>query len=397
MSRAADGTGRGTWLVLERELREAFRHKALWITAAVAILGTTTLMLLPSLLGGGGDVKTVAVVGEAPAGFADALRTTAGALDLTTELTTAADDDSARAAVRNGDADAAVDLGADALLITKQRDSTLAAALRQAIAGQRTVAALRDAGLDDATIAQVLAAPAVRLDVIDGERNGRIAAAAIVSIAVYLLLFIVTMQVANGVAIEKANRVSEVLLAIVPPRSLLYGKVLGVGMTALLPLAAGATPVVVKLILNGDLPPATGAALAAGAAWFVLGAGCYLLAAGALGALVERQEEAGSSVGGLSVCLVGSYLIGQTAADSPLGTVLAYLPFSSPMVEPARLALGVSSSVEVIGSLAVSLATLFAMAKLAATIYRRAVVHTGRRLRLREALRPTQKVGPAPV
>ena len=46
----------------------------------------------------------------------------------------------------------------------------------------------------------------------------------------YLLIFMVTMSVANAVAIEKANHVSEVLLATVRPPALLLGKVIGVGV-----------------------------------------------------------------------------------------------------------------------------------------------------------------------
>ena len=54
----------------------------------------------------------------------------------------------------------------------------------------------------------------------------------------YLLIFMVTMAVANAVAIEKANHVSEVLLATVHPPALLLGKVIGVGIVALIPFAA---------------------------------------------------------------------------------------------------------------------------------------------------------------
>jgi ABC-2 type transport system permease protein len=92
-------------------------------------------------------------------------------------------------------------------------------------------------------------------------------------------------------------------------------------------------------------------------------------------------------VAGLSICLVVSYLVGQSAADSPLGAVLAYVPISSPMVEPARLALGVSSPVEVVISLVISVAAVVLAGRLASTIYRRAVVSTGRRLYLRDVLR----------
>src|SRR3546814_12024880 len=108
------------------------------------------------------------------------------------------------------------------------------------------------------------------------------------------------IQVANCTAFEKSNRISEVLLAIVRPGALLFGKVLGVSIVGILTLAAAIVPVLVKLLSGGDLPDGHGGALAGGAAWFVLGLATYLVAAGALGALVARQEEAGSAAQPLS-------------------------------------------------------------------------------------------------
>ena len=57
------------------------------------------------------------------------------------------------------------------------------------------------------------------------------------------MLLLLTSQVASGVAIEKTNSVSEVLLAIVRPHALLFGKVIGVGLIGLFTLACGAIPV----------------------------------------------------------------------------------------------------------------------------------------------------------
>lgn len=377
----------GILLVVEREVREALRRKAVWITAAIALAATTAIVVLPTVLGSSEDRYDVAVVGEVGETFAQTLNAAEQTNEVQVDVEDSADVDTARQAVRDGDVDAALVIDDGNLIVAEDPDSSVVATLRQAVATQRTIEQLGDEGLDDEQIQRVLAAPEVAVDIIDDDRTGRLAAAAVISIAVYLLLFFVTMQVANGVAIEKSNRVSEVLLAIVTPRTLLYGKVIGVGLMALLPLVAGAIPVIVRLVTSDSLPPSTGTAVGAAAAWFVLGAGFYLLAAAALGAMVERQEDAGSAVAGLSILLVASYLVGQSAPDTPIGAVLAYLPFSAPMVEPARLALGVSSPIEVVGSLVICALSVVVMARLATTVYRRAVVRTGSRLHLSDVLR----------
>ena len=72
-----------------------------------------------------------------------------------------------------------------------------------------------------------------------------------------------------------------------------------------------------------------------GAAWFALGLALYLVMSGSLAALVERQEQAGSAMGPLMAALIGSLIVAQSAPEGALAKVLAYIPFSSPVVEPA--------------------------------------------------------------
>ena len=107
--------------------------------------------------------------------------------------------------------------------------------------------------------ARAAAAGRRRSRVDDSDRR---ASAAILSLVLYLVLLMLMIQAANGVAIEKANRISEVLLAVVRPDPLLFGKVIGVGLVGLAGLAAGAIPVVVKAVAGGDLPAGLGPAIA---------------------------------------------------------------------------------------------------------------------------------------
>ncbi len=54
---------------------------------------------------------------------------------------------------------------------------------------------------------------------------------------------------------------------------------------------------------------------------------------------------------------------------------------------PARIALGAASAGEIVASLVVGIATLLFVLRLGAAVYRRGIVHTGRRMRLGEVLR----------
>ena len=67
--------------------------------------------------------------------------------------------------------------------------------------------------------------------------------------------------------------------------------------------------------------------------------------------------------------------------------MLGYVPLTSPIVMPSRLALGEASGAEIVASLLLLVAAVVVVGRVGATVYRRAVVRTGRRLKLREVLR----------
>jgi ABC-2 type transport system permease protein len=381
-----------TRLVAARELRESFRRKSLWIVLAVLFIGSSVAMILPEVLDSGSTRYDVAVVPgadtAASTGFRSDLSAGAATLDAHVRFRTVSDRSLARTLVDQGKVDiAVVDGGQPTVIVRAGENDTLLALVRQSLATQELARQLASAGLDQATIDRVLTTPNARVEEVAADESDRKASAAILSLVLYLVLLLLMIQAANGVAIEKANRISEVLLAVVKPTALFFGKVVGVGLVGLAGLAAGAIPVVVKAVAGGDLPAGLGAAILGGFPWMLLGLVLYLTTAGALGALIERQEEAGAVLTPLSLLLIGTYVLAQSSAGNDFGAVLAIFPFTSPIVMPARIALGDASTAEIVASLLVGIATVLFVVRLGSAIYRRGIVHTGRRLRLDEVLR----------
>lgn len=375
-------------LVAARELTEALRRRSFWVVAAVTLVGATAAMVVPELLDDDEDRYDVVTVDGSDT-LDRSLQAVAESVGIELDVRAVDDRAAAEQAVEDEEADVAAIAGdRPEVVVQGEGGDTVIGVVRQALSVDELVGELGEAGLSEAEIEDALAAQSPEVVRLDTEESGRRAGAFVVSLVLYLLLFMLMIGVANGVAIEKSNRISEVLLATVRPGPLLFGKVVGVGLTGILTVAAGATPVVVKLVLGGDLPAGTWAAVAGGAAWFVLGLALYLTLAGALGALVERQEETGSVTAPLSTLLVATYLVAQTSADTPLGTLMAWFPLTSPLIMPSRLALGVSSPVAVVGSLVLGVLAVAVAARIGAVVYRRGIVRTGRRLKLREVLRP---------
>jgi ABC-2 type transport system permease protein len=113
---------------------------------------------------------------------------------------------------------------------------------------------------------------AINLDEVGGKRNDvgtTTAMAYVLSILVYMFIFIYGVQVMRGVSEEKSNRIMEVMISSVKPFQLMMGKILGIAGVVLtqfalwLVLSWGITTVLMPLLLNADKPTATVAAPAA--------------------------------------------------------------------------------------------------------------------------------------
>jgi ABC-2 type transport system permease protein len=78
--------------------------------------------------------------------------------------------------------------------------------------------------------------------------------------------------------------------------------------------------------------------------------------------------------------------VASTGTPSALFKVLAYLPPTAPFCMSVLVGLGQVRWWQFVASVLISIAGTAAMAVFAARIYRRAVLRTGGRVRLREAL-----------
>lgn len=383
---------RQVWLVAHRDLQESFRSRGYWITMGVLLLAVAAGIVVPNLFGGSGT-STLAVVGEPPPGMEAELDALADAFEVDLEVERHDDRQAAERAVRDDDVDAALVFGGERPEILRRDDEaeTLVALASQATASAQVRQQLADAGLDDEEAARALAVPPPREVTVDEEQTGRTGMAFLVTLALYLAIFSGGMGVATGVAVEKANHVADVLVTMVRPTQLLAGRVVGAGVGTLLLLVAAAVPLSVAVLAGGiDVPAASAGDILGAIGWFVLGYAVYAIGFAALGALVDRQEELGSAIGPLSALLVLSYFAAAQALSEPgstLAVVTSFLPVSSAMVMPVRVATGDASALEVAAAVAILVATILVLTRVGGTVYRRALVRGGSRLKLREVLR----------
>jgi ABC-2 type transport system permease protein len=302
---------------------------------------------------------------------------------------------SARTALRNGSIDLAV-VDGERILVNEApgaKGGSATDTLSEALA--RNLGILRayeEAGLSSAQIGQVARARPLPVENIQGgSAKGATQSTSVIGI---ILLFVMLTQyntwILMGVMQEKASRVVEVLLATVRPIQLLGGKVLGIGLVAM-----GQAALIVSFALV--LGAAVGSDLLKGSAplvlasellWLVLGYAFYCWVYAAAGSMAERQDQVQTLVLPLTIPILVGYVLAVTAASSghasPFFEVLAYLPPTAPFAMPVLVGLGDVTVWGFLASIVISVIATVAMARVAAGIYRRAVLRSGQRVRLRD-------------
>ncbi|PYY46360.1 ABC transporter permease [Curtobacterium sp. MCLR17_043] len=347
-------------LVSAREIQARIRSKA-FVVSALILIG----MVVASIVVGGivskataDDTTPVAVVDGV------SLPTTSG-LDVTESASV----DDAERLMTKGDVDAAIVPSDDPL-------------------GYKVV------GLDEAP-SEVVSALSVtpRIELLDPDAlpGGLVYLIAIAFGVVYFASAVTFGQsIAQSVVEEKSTRVVEILMSAIPARALLAGKVLGNSIMAFAQIVAVAVAAIVTLAVTGQ--DNMFAMLGPSILWFIgfFAIGFVLLASlfAAAAVLVSRQEDVGSVTTPVMMLVMIPYFLIIVAYDNPtiLG-IMSYVPFSAPIGMPMRIFLGTAEWWEPILSLVIVAASVVAVVVIGARVYENALLRTGSRVKLSEALR----------
>jgi ABC-2 type transport system permease protein len=211
---------------------------------------------------------------------------------------------------------------------------------------------------------------------------------------VLLLMVLATYGnlVLSGVVEEKASRVVEVLLARVPPRNLLAGKVVGIGLLGLAQVGITAVAAIIATVAvdSLDVPAIRAAVIVWAVVWFVLGYTLYAMAYGTLGSLATRTEDAQSVAGPVQVVLIAGYFAACASIASPdalWSRAISFFPPTAPLVMPNRIAMGAATWWEPVAAAAVTIAAVAGLVVLGGRVYTAGILHSGPTLKLRQAWR----------
>ncbi len=387
---------RSVYLVARREFVIRVRSRVFRIGTALMVLFLIgSVVLQQGVLNTGGGVTTVGFTGPTQA-LAQPLTAAARGSGLDIAIRRVSSDATGRSQLRSGQLDVLVSGSplSPEVSVTSQLDATLQTLLTDLAAEEVLRARLAAHGLNPRPIVAAVVGTTIHVHSLTPSsppNTQQTVVGVIVAIVLFISLQVYGQQVSQGVAEEKESRIVEILLATVRPGQLLAGKVVGIGLVGLLQLAiiGGVGLILIARTHVVSIPALGAGVIAGGLLWFVLGFTLYAVLFAAAGSLVSRVQDVQMAslpiIMALSVAYVSSLVVVLPDPNGLVSTVLSLVPFLAPVAMPARMAAG-APAWQVGLAVVLTLATIRAAIWLASRIYANAVLRTGARVALSEAL-----------
>ena len=380
---------RAAWpIVMRRELLVKLTDRGFLLStlAIVAILGA---WLGFNAYQAERTVTYAVVTTSADAAMGEALAASATALDDKVVITaeTAADEESARSAVREEEVAGWLHRdGAGWTLTTVSDNGRLLDVTQQVVRAATVDEQARALGT---TAAQLEAGSVVSPQFLVGDaERAQIAEAVgfVMAFLFYMAALIFGMQIANSVVEEKQSRIVEIIATSIPVRHLLAGKILGNTILAVLQilLYAGVGLIGMSFTPYGELIPALGGPVV----WFlVFFAGGFVALAclwAVAGALASRTEDLQSTTTPLTFVVLGVFF-SSFLLDGTAKVVASFIPPVSAVLMPIRILEGGVPGWQPVLALGVLVVFALGTILVGERLYRRSLLQNQGRVSLRQA------------
>lgn len=383
----------GVSIVAAREVRERLRGRMFRVSTLVILLVVAAAIVIPNLHHKHTSTLRVGVVGVLTPALRAEVTSVAHLGGDVAHFTIEPSRALASTQVRNGNLDVAVVRG-DSLIVQTFATSPHAAEIAQIAHDLGVERALAAAKLNPGQLSILHHSSSLTITSLQpvSLKATNVATSVIGLILIFMMLQQYNTWTLIGVMEEKSSRVIEVLLSTLRPMQLLAGKVLGIGLVAVAQatLIVGFALVLAKSVGSSMLHGAAPLELVSILVWLLLGYAFYSWVYAAAGSMTERQDQIQALALPLSVPLIVGYVTALTAAESGHASLLirvfAYFPPTAPFAMPVLVGLSAVTWWAFAVSVVVSLLATVGVARFAARVYQRAILRTGGRVPLRDAL-----------
>lgn len=223
----------------------------------------------------------------------------------------------------------------------------------------------------------------------------------VVSMLLFFSIYFYGYGVAMSVASEKTSRVMELLVTSTKPSKIILGKSAAMGILGLIQLAL----VVFTGALTYKLTFPDNFAIAGQAlnfssftpfilvmiiVYFILGYSLYAMMNAVAGATVSKAEDVNSSIMPITYISMIAFYMGYFSLAVPNGNVAiisSIIPFSAPFTMPSRILATEVPAWQISASILSLVITIVFIAWISIKIYSSAILHYGKRLKLKDLMK----------
>jgi len=306
--------------------------------------------------------------------------------------------------------------------------------LLSALSSAVTEANLTAHGIDLETLKEASAPIATRITVNGEETRGELAdifastSNMIVSLIMFLAIYVYAAQTGQAVATEKSSRVMELLLTSIKPLAVIVGKVLAmalVSLTSVVGIGAATAIMFAALAPTGSLGEIVGevqpnseeiemVSNELGKAFghinavdivlivivFIMGFLFFSLISGLFGATVSKIEDLQTAMQPFALIgVLGFYLsyfpsiAGMSGGEDAKAIIKVsyYVPISSPFALPGAILSGDITPLETVIALAVLAVCLVLFAMFVAKVYEHIILYSGSKLKIKDMIKMAKK------
>lgn len=378
------------WIVARREVMAKLTDKGFWVSTIVMLVMIIGAFAISFIFSSGESTTTVGVTDD------DGARVVALAAQGSPGLESVqVPADELEAQVADEEVDLGLVRGEDgwSVLVTDYGNQT--AMILQQAAESFTIQDNAEAlGVD---MADLNAGTTVEFVIVGAEAGNDSAMVAVITGFVFSILFFISamtygLQIAQSVVEEKESRIVEILVAAIPVRQLLWGKVVGNSLMALgqLVLLLGVGVIGMMQTEYADLLPMIVPSMGWFVVFFLFGFAALACLWAATGALATRVQDLSNATTPLMMILMAAYFAGLFASGTA-AQVLAYVPIVSSIMMPQQLLLGESTWLDAVVALALTTAFMAVAVWFGERIYRRGVMNTSGVMKWSQALKSAEK------
>ena len=230
------------------------------------------------------------------------------------------------------------------------------------------------------------------------EASGNVLVIMILSIFLFYAINFCATQVSSSITTEKTSKIMETLVTSTSPKIIVLGKTIGIGVVGLIQMISivGTALVCAKTFLDpeilnsvldmSNITPVLGMITIV---YFILGYLAFALLYALTGSTVSKPEDIQSAnTPVMIISMAGFYLAYFTMMNptSELNSFASLLPISSPFCMPFRIMMGLATGKDVALSIAILVATILIISKVAIRIYSNAVLNYGTKMGIKDII-----------